>query len=91
MRGKSEDSEEMKRLKTIGYKANSVSTKWNENYLDAKNFYLSEGRFPTFSDNKRISMWALKWFQNSSSNHTEKLKMLEEIGFDGSKYKSKKK
>lgn len=91
MRGKSEDSEEMRRLKAIGYQASSVHIKWNENYLEAKSFYLSEGRFPTFSDNKRISMWALKWFQKSSSNHPEKLKMLEEIGFDVSKYKSKKK
>ena len=91
MKGKDENSEEMKRLKSIGYKKNSNEGIWKKNYLEAKNFYLANGYFPRDKDNRRIHEWARVWYKNSSSNYPEKLKKLEEIGFDGSKYKSKKK
>ena len=87
----STSEEQKKKLREIGFPRNELEEKWTENYLEAKELFEQNGHFPRYCENERLWRWAKTWCINSSSNNPEKLKMLEEIGFDGSKYKSKKK
>lgn len=60
--------------------------KWMANFSAAKAFFDEHDRFPKDKDNKRLNLWAYKWWNNiylkNPAEHQQKAEMLLSIGFD---------
>lgn len=59
-----------------------TKTNWQDNYNEAREFYLAHGHFPTFTENRRLRQWAVVWEHKQGAQEPEKLRMLQNIGYD---------
>lgn len=54
---------------------------WEENFGQAKAFFDANGRFPHYSDDRRLRQWALVWYRRFGSTDSIRLARLKSIGF----------
>ena len=84
-----QNPEKVQLLADIGYvyqTAEQHNNKvWMKNYEEAKAFFEEHGRFPAYSENRKIQAWACQWWRNAYLMNPEKnaikASMLETIGF----------
>ena len=75
--------ERLQLLLNIGYETPiSSDYNWDKNYAEAKEHFEKTGHFPTRKEYKRIYMWANQWVKDSSNKYPERLKMLQQIGYE---------
>lgn len=85
--------EKAKMLAAIGFSYRSAedfsSERWMKNYLQCKEFFEKNGRFPTYKDVPRLNGWVRMWWKNTYLKNPvankEKAEMLMAIGFNPNK------
>lgn len=74
------DPVRMERLRDIGFTRKQV--RWEDRYRQAKELFDRTGHFPTRRENKGLRTWFICWRSQYGHKFPEKMKMLQEIGFD---------
>lgn len=81
--------DKVEQLLALGWKSVTSETIkdefWQNYYGAAKAFFARHGRFPRYSDDRRLRQWAVEWWGRCAENHPDKARLLTDIGFE---YKS---
>ena len=83
------DPVRMKQLKEIGFTRKRVY--WKTMYLQAKEIFERTGHFPTRKENKKLRHWFILWRSVYGHKYPDKMRMLQEIGFDEVNLKNRRK
>lgn len=74
------DPVRMQRLREIGFSRKRQY--WDSRYLQAKELFEKNGHFPSTHENRELRSWFIQWRSAHGSKYPDKMKMLQEIGFD---------